>query len=40
MYSLSRWRLFRWLDVIMAQPRRIQHLLTIAAAPLVIAPLC
>jgi hypothetical protein len=40
MYSLSRRRLPRWLDVIMAEPHRIQRLLTIAAAPLVIAPLC
>ena len=40
MYSLSQRRLPRWLDVIMAQPRRIQRLLTIAAAPVVIAALC
>jgi hypothetical protein len=40
MRSLSRRRLPRWLGVIMAAPRRIHRLLTIAAAPVAIAALC
>jgi hypothetical protein len=40
MYSLSQRHLPRWLDVIMAESRLIHRPLTIAAAPVVIAPLC